>query len=279
MPKHKILKYFLIIILTSFISSIGIDAADHRSNLTQSIIGRAINGRAKLCPDDMVYVSNESKGLCIDKYESSASENCQYASPANQDETQINLNDQGCRPVSVKNAKPWTNISQTQAIIACLKAGKRLPVSEEWYLASLGTPDKNLDWTEEDCQVDGNWEDQPGLTGSAANCYSAVGASDMVGNVWEWVNGEIDNAAYKNNALPRQGYIKAMDISGLPTQTDPANPDNNYNDDYMWIKESGVRGIARGGYWSNQARAGQFSLYLASPSSYTNESVGFRCVK
>ncbi len=55
--------------------------------------------------------------------------------------------------------------------------------------------------------------------------------------------------------------------------------DQNFNEDYLWIKKKGVRGIARGGYWANGAEAGVYAMYLVSPTSFAGDGIGFRCVK
>jgi formylglycine-generating enzyme required for sulfatase activity len=63
-----------------------------------------------------------------------------------------------------------------------------LPTDKEWLQVALGTPDKETGWDSDDCQVENNWDIQPGLAGTGKNCVSAAGAYDMIGNVWEWTN-------------------------------------------------------------------------------------------
>ena len=55
--------------------------------------------------------------------------------------------------------------------------------------------------------------------------------------------------------------------------------DPNFNEDYLWIKKSGIRGMARGGYWANGADAGGYAMYVVSPTSFSGDGVGFRCAK
>jgi formylglycine-generating enzyme required for sulfatase activity len=276
----KIIKGLGISIIAIVLITVGIDASDHYDNYSESIVGRLLLGKPKsLCGDDMVYVPNENGGFCIDKYEASAGPDCQNKNPNNQNETRINVNNKNCRPVSVPSSIPWRNISQTQAEISCSMAGKRLPTDEEWYQAAMGTPDINGGWTADDCQIASNWDFQPGLTGSGKNCVSSAGAYDMIGNAWEWVKGEIRDGYYDGHAMPEQGYIKAVDIHGIPIETDKQAPDPNHNNDFLWIKAQGVRGMARGGYWDNYAEGGQFSVYLVSEPSFAGIGVGFRCVK
>jgi formylglycine-generating enzyme required for sulfatase activity len=276
----KILKYFVIGAVAIILVSIGIDASDNFNNRSGSIIKNLIFGKSQgPCADDMVFVSSEKGGFCLDKYENSADTNCPMPNPAGQSDTKINLDKQDCKPVSKEGVRPWVNISQTQAAVACAKAGKRLPTDAEWYEGSLGTPDPAANWTVDDCQVAKNWAAQPGLTGSGKNCYSPYGAFDMIGNVWEWVRGEIVDGKYNGQILPPSGYIKEVNINGIPIATDADAPDPNHNQDYIWIKDKETRGMARGGYWDNQKEAGQFAVYLVSPPSFVGEGVGFRCAK
>ena len=276
----NIFKYFGIGLAAIILVTIGIDAADHYDNFSQSLIGRLAGGEAAgSCPSDMVYVGTENGGFCLDKYESSASKGCPYANPNNQSETRDNIDRADCRPVAENGLIPWRFLSQTQAAAACAKAGKRLPTDEEWYLASLGTPDPAGGWTAEDCQVNNNWPAQPGPAGTGQACVSAAGAYDMVGNVWEWVKGEIVEGEIDSRKMPPQGYITAVDSHGRPLATDLNVADPNYNEDYLWIKEKEVRGLARGGYWGNQAQAGLYSFYLVFPPSFAGSGVGFRCAK
>ncbi|MBD3208569.1 MAG: SUMF1/EgtB/PvdO family nonheme iron enzyme, partial [Candidatus Nealsonbacteria bacterium] len=153
------------------------------------------------------------------------------------------------------------------------------PTPKEWHQAALGTPDKESDWSGKDCHVAGNWPSQPGLTGSGEDCVSSAGAYDMVGNVWEWVDGTIFDGQYEGHALPEQGFVQGVDDQGLSYQTDIEESAPNYNQDYFWIKQQGTRGIARGGYWGNGSDAGVYSAYLVVPPSFSGTGVGFRCVK
>jgi formylglycine-generating enzyme required for sulfatase activity len=208
-----------------------------------------------------------------------SSQGCPYKDIGSQDITRSNLNTLDCIPVSVAGVKPWRFISQSQAISACAKAGKRLPTDEEWYLASLGTPDKGGNWQKDDCQVNNNWSEQPGLTGSGKLCVSAAGAHDMIGNVWEWVKGEIRDGKFNGEELPPAGYITGVDIQGRPIATNDSQADLNFSEDYLWLKATDVRGMARGGYWDNASDAGLYSIYLVYPPSFASPGVGFRCVK
>lgn len=178
-----------------------------------------------------------------------------------------------------KGAYPWNYISRDQAALACAKAGKRLASAKEWYQAALGTPDYKEDlWSGEDCQVDGNWREQPGTAGSGASCFSAAGAYDMIGNVWEWVDGDIIDGSYSGIDLPERGFVSALGIASLPAKTE-IKGDIDYNFDYFWIKKDGAKAIARGGSWVNREEAGQYSVYAEADADFIGKGIGFRCVK
>jgi len=276
----KIIKSLIIGVVAVILVAVGIDASEHYDNMSESILGRMIFGASDgPCAEGMVFVPTENNGFCIDVYEASPGASCINESVAGQSETSANLNDIDCKPVSKPQAESWRYISQSQAAAACAKAGKRLPSDEELYLASLGTPDPSTDWAITDCQVDSNWDTQPGLTGSGENCVSGMGAFDMIGNVWEWVRGEARDGKLNNKPLPNQGYIKSVDSAGMAIETDNREGDNNYNNDFFWIKTSGIRGLARGGYWDNKADAGVYAMYLVSPPNFAGTGVGFRCAK
>jgi formylglycine-generating enzyme required for sulfatase activity len=277
----KILLWLIFAIFVMLLTTLGIDAADHAKNFSNSIIGSLFVNKKNQdpCPEGMVLISNSSGGFCLDIYENSPGEKCPIPVPVNQGDTLSNLSHKECIPISSKSNKPWTFVSQDQAKEACARTGKRLPSVEEWTQASLGTPDKESGWSNDDCQVASNWNNQPGGTGSALNCISSSGAYDMIGNVWEWIDGVIEDGKLDGKDLPDSGYIVSSDGKGLVSETRLDKPDPNYHNDYFWIKKQGVRAIAKGGYWDNQADAGSYSAYLVSPPSFAGTGVGFRCAK
>ncbi len=189
------------------------------------------------------------------------------------------LNNLIAKEFQKKDVLPWTFISQNQAALVCAKLGKRLPSNKEWLMAAFGTPDPSSNWTKDDCNVSGNRSQNPGYTGSGEKCVSSFGAFDMIGNVWEWVDGTISDGKYRGQDLPESGFILSVDDRALPSETDPDNYNKYYYNDYFWIKKNGVKGMARGGYWGNKDEAGQYSVYAVSKPNYVGKGIGFRCVK
>jgi len=273
----KILKSAGIGVIAVLLVAIGIDAADNHDHLSDSILGRLIAPKNPPCPSDMVFVTSERGGFCMDKFEAAPGKSCRHPRVDSQEKTRNNLQDADCQPVSEKDREPWRFLSQSQAILACAKAGKRLPTPEEWYQASLGTPDKP--GSAKGCQLSSNWTRQPGLTGSGDRCRSSFGVYDMVGNVWEWVKAEAHNGELDGQDLPPGGYVTAVDTSGLPTATRQTDPDPNFNHDRFWHKDQGVRSLARGGYWDSGQEGGMYAAYLNAPPSFAGTGIGFRCVK
>ena len=277
LKKRKIIgkREIIVMVLAVVLTSVGIKASDSflepkESDLTLS------DGK---CPMGMVFVNTPTGGFCIDKYEVASGDGCPYANPVNQKESRLNLDYIDCKPKSESGNLPWRFISQNQAAIACAKAGKRLPTNKEWLAAALGTPDIEKGWSKDDCNVASNWDYAPGFGGQGSKCKSAYGAYDMIGNVWEWVDGTAHNGVYEDKILPESGYVEGVDSEALPSATNLNAGDENYYYDYFWIKNKGVRGMARGGYWNNNTDAGQYALYVVSEPSFAGTGVGFRCAK
>ncbi len=275
----KVFKYLIVVFVSIVLVTVGINASDNLGNISDSIIGRIFSLEEKgPCGVDMVFVPTASGGFCIDKYEVSAGDDCTYNNPSTQRESRFNIDNARCQPVSEEGRKPWRYISQNQAQMACAKVGKRLASNKEWNMAALGTPDYFEENKSRDCHISKNWDEQPGLTGSGLDCKSLSGVYDMIGNVWEWTSETSNNGKVGDIDLPEQGFVASVDGEGLPSKT-ASEGDENYYDDYFWIKDSGVRGIARGGYWDNKEKAGVFSVYAVLEPSFVGSGVGFRCAK
>lgn len=229
------------------------------------------------CPQNMVLVTQALQPFCVDVYEASAGEDCVYEAPHNENETVLNLAKKECVPVSKPNATPWRYLTQTQAEQACSRAGKRLPTANEWYKASLGTPDLNSGWTEEYCNVANNRSDGVAKTGTGMRCISDAGVYDMVGNVWEWIAETVDEGSWDGRDLPVTGFVNGVDVHGLAYSTESAQVEN-FGNDRFWLDSTIHAGVMRGGFFNSQSQAGLFATYAASPPTFSGDAVGFRCV-
>jgi formylglycine-generating enzyme required for sulfatase activity len=271
----NILKYALTVLLASILLTVMVDALESPDGVSLKFWQKS---DTSLCPSDMVAVISPTGDYCIDKYEASPGPGCDISELNSQNETNRNLDNKDCAPVSVPGENPWNYVTKGQAQALCARAGKRLPSATEWYYAALGTPDLDDGWTESDCQVNHNWSMQPGLTGSGSECSSGAGAQDMIGNVWEWVNDVAINGMINGKALPEPGYVYSLDSDGTPLETGREEASEMEND-YLWLKKSGPKQIARGGYYDNQEQAGVNAWYIVNDSVFSGVGVGFRCVR
>lgn len=268
----------VIIITTIILTTIVINATDNIGNLRNSLLGNAIDslGESNPCASDMVFISTEEGGFCIDRYEASTDSTCAIDEPQNQEETRINLEQQSCSAVSAPDTIPWRNIARHQAELACAHAEKRLPSNKEWYRAALGTPDVEGNVTRKDCNI-ASTGDTPAPSGSFQRCVSSAGVYDMVGNLWEWVDGTVRDGTFDNKTLPPEGYVAAIDVDGVADNTS-LSTNLNFNTDYFWIEEEGNRAMMRGGYWRSDTDGGIYALNAAVPLAFLGNAVGFRCV-
>lgn len=273
------LRTTLIVVATILLTTLFTNAVDVGGGINRSLVSSVIGGSAQddgACPEDMVEVPAEDGSFCLDQFEASPSERCPFQDPRSSEESELNISTQSCSTQSVKGAIPWRNATLAQAQALCAKEGKRLPTAQEWYLAALGTPDREHP-ARADCNLAQNWGGGIGATGSGANCRSGAGAFDMVGNVWEWVDETVDQGVVRDVSLPEAGYITEVDNTGLPRQTDHASSSAVYHHDRLWLSRDGVRGIMRGGYYQSRSDGGVYALFAASPPSFSGEALGFRC--
>lgn len=276
-----LLRWIFVTLSVVGLTTLGINAFDNLDDPSKSLLGAAfvsISGSGGACSEGMVFVGTSDGGFCIDMYEASASDDCPYADPQSKQQSDDNLSLTSCEAISKKDAPPWRNISRQQAELACARVQKRLPTSNEWYRAALGTPDADA-WGREDCNLDNVSASDPDKTGSREKCVSPAGTYDMIGNVWEWLQETVQNGAYQGTTLPENGYVKSITDGGVPVETNQDTPDPSFFNDYFWIERDGVRGIFRGGYWKSQSDGGQYSVNITVPPSFTGAAVGFRCVK
>ena len=258
----KYLERIIVIVIVITISALGVRAVDNFRDQGKSP-----------CPAEMAFVPSSTGGFCIDKYEASPSKDCQYIFPMNQEDTRINMENLDCEAVSKEAKRPWVFISQIQAEQMCARSAKRLATPKEWHIAALGSVDND------DCQLNNNWPQQPGPSAYEEKCQTGSGIMDMIGNTWEWVAGQVVDGVYGDKILPQSGYIADMDSSGLATKTNIDSPNEDYHNDYWWLKSIGTKAIAKGGYFASSERGGMFATYIELSPIESSIGTGFRCVR
>ncbi len=253
------------------LSTLGISASDTLQGVSGSLVSLALqSGKTTGCPANTVLLVAEGREMCVDVYEASVGDTCPHKDPKNLQDTEKNLALASCSPVSKKDAVPWRFVNLSQAQRACAAAGKRLLGSEEWYRSALGTPTD-----QKSCYLGKNEAVQ--LAGVAIACVSSVGAYDMIGNVWEWVDAQVTNGMYQDRALPQGGYVTGVDADGVPVSTGEQG-DELYGEDYLWEDEEGVRGVLRGGFYGSGSDGGVYAVNASMDLGFGSAGIGFRCV-
>lgn len=158
--------------------------------------------------------------------------------------------------VSIPGVIPTAYGTWFQAVEACANSGKRLPSNAEWQAAANGTPDPGPDNGTTDCNTLAAFTTI--ATGSRSGCVSGRGAFDMVGNMFEWVDGWVPPATECN------GWGSVSDdgscFSGAHTAYGPA-------------------ALLRGGYAGSGTAAGPLFVNAGTPPSEADNDIGFRCAR
>ncbi len=252
-----------VIALTSF----SIDATDtfRDSNtlLSQLASQRDSNG----CSAGTVEITAGETQFCIDVFENSFAENCPYPEPRSIEEAKVNADSRGCQSVSAEKKNVASFVTYQFAETMCAKRGARLPTASEWHEAAIGTPDTA------ECNTNGTRS----RSGAFSSCVSLYGVHDMIGNVWEWVAGAVQDGVYESTTLAKEGYVNAVDTRGLPTES-ASEPNTQFNNDYVWSAPSGSFALMRGGFYGSEEDAGLYSVHAKVSPSYGSEATGFRCV-
>ena len=173
-------KAALVVVGAVAFSSVAIQASDVLRNIDGNLLGLALETESP-CGDGAVLVNLSSGALCVDQFEAAPSGECPVVSPANEVETQQNINEFSCAASSESERTPWRYVSLQQAQQLCARSGKSLPNNDEWYalVSSMGDPSI--------CQTDSVAAAPTGSSG----CETYAGVHDMIGNVWEWIDGEV----------------------------------------------------------------------------------------
>jgi len=239
------------------------------------------NGYGGIC--DRRWLVNEQPahtvvldGFWLDSVEVS---NAQFSAFLNEQGNQIeaamtwlHVGDEDCL-VEVRDGKfqplhgyadhPAVEVSWYGAAAYCTWAGARLPTEAEWEYAARGPQSRIFPWGDTfdgarlnycDASCDLDWADgaledghaRTSPVGSFSSGQSWCGASDLAGNLWEWV-------------ADWYGPYSAE------RQVNPAGPDD------------GIFRVLRGGAWSNSADYARCAFRDGGTPFRTYYNVGFRC--
>lgn len=249
------------------LATVAIQASDllqgTRGNLLSSAIESGSPCRAGAVPH------NFGDGtLCVDAFEASPGSDCPLQAVENQLATQQNVDEPACSAVSQAGQTPWRYVSLTQAQQLCARSGARLPTPEEWYQVAVQLQDQS------GCVL----TDTSARPTDAARCATVSGVHDIVGNVWEWVDGEVVNGTYNARSVPGTGYVASVDSDGMVVSTKDV-PSAAHGADYAITDDQGVHGIIRGGYYDSGTDGGLFAQNIAVPLDLQTNGIGFRCVE
>ena len=158
---------------------------------------------------------------------------------------------------------PVVHLTWDDAASVCTWVGGRLPTEAEWEYAARGASDGTIFWWGNQLTRGyanfGHTECCAGTTGGADRWVNTApvgsfppngfGFYDISGNVWEWVDGWID------------------DLYTSESVTDPQPP------------ETGQLRVMRGASWLNDPEVWRLSVRLAFSAEAHTSNIGVRCAR
>jgi formylglycine-generating enzyme required for sulfatase activity len=152
---------------------------------------------------------------------------------------------------------PRESVTWFEARDFCLVRGTRLPTESEWEYAARGLDEWSFAWGEMWDESNAVWSrdasEGTAPVGSIPAGASWVGALDMSGNVWEWVNSLAEPYPYNRD--------------------DGREADTGERTD--------IQRVLRSGSWATYDSAGlrTTSRYIGYPPDVWSDGFGFRCAR
>lgn len=256
-----------IVVGAMIITTLGIEASDLVQGNAGRLTGTAFLGTEGPCADGETLVRFGEYALCVDTYEAAPADTCLHTEINNEIQGNDNVFAPGCRAISASGKNPWRYVSYTQAQQLCAREDKRLLTAKEWYRLSVGISDTSV------CVLEGD-----AVKDTGSGCVAPNGVSDLVGNVWEWVDDTIVDGSWEGRYLPQSGYVAAVTAEGIVTDTSD-KPIGQFGDDYATIRHEGERGVVRGGFYGSGSDGGIFAQNMSIPLHMATAGIGFRCVR
>lgn len=261
------LRWLFVVVGVVALTSFTIDATDTlrgSSTALSSLVGSFSDTGCQAGTTELALANTT---YCIDTFENSVSSECPVANPQTDVDTKTNADAAACASQSVLEQAPWTAVTYHQAKTMCAKRGMRLPTADEWYEAALGTPADGR------CNINASAQ----TAGAFLECVSHRGVYDMVGNVWEWVEGSVQDGVYNERTLPPEGYVAASGVDGIASETTP-QPNPMYDNGYFWHDPVGEYVLMRGGFYGSGEDASVYTTHAKVTASFHSAAVGFRCI-